>query len=57
MSHIKKTWIKNADSKIDFLKYLQWFDDCSSIDDYTKNGFIDFTQKIFTSDFYDILLI
>jgi SAM-dependent methyltransferase len=54
VSYIKNSWISNADRRNN-LEYQQWFDNCSSLDDCVKNGFIDFTQKIFTSDMYDVL--
>jgi len=53
MDHIENTWVENASSKDNLLEYQNWFDTCSSLSEATSNGFIDFTHRIFTPDFYE----
>ena len=55
MGKIEKSWTDNDNVKKNALAYQQWFDSCDSLDHCTKNGFIDFTARIFTTDFYDII--
>lgn len=52
MSFISNSWVTNAKKRKDALEYQKWFDNCKSLDDCVKNGFIDFTAKIFTPDLY-----
>jgi len=56
MSKIKNSWIASADRRTnDMLEYQNWFDSCSSLEECIKKGFIDFTSRIFTTDFYKII--
>ncbi len=53
MNYIENTWIENASNKDSLLEYENWFDTCKSLSEARKNGFIDFTHRIFTPDFYE----
>lgn len=56
MVNIEQSWIDNASKRTnDMLAYQNWFDECRSLDECVKNGFIDFTTRIFTKDFYKIV--
>jgi len=52
MNKIEKSWVDNAAKQKGMLEYQNWFDSCKSLDDCRRKGYIDFTSRIFSNDFY-----
>lgn len=56
MNKIEQSWVDNAAKRTNnMLEYQNWFDECKFLEECVKNGFIDFTTRIFTKDFYKVM--
>ena len=55
INRVKDVWATGPTSRKSTVDFYRWFNDTDSVSNALKNGFIDFSYKIFLPDFYEVI--